>query len=145
MDIENKTTITPNNVKDITSNILKGLKLKFNLDDELSDFYLYEVYVGSETLMIQVETDTKQDDLVILTVFDEAQKWEEMIDGTNQSSINDLDIEGLIEDAVSKTKNDIKIKAKIIAKIEQIKELCNENDLDVDDFIEINQDLDIED
>ncbi len=143
MDIENKTTITPINVKDITSNILKGLKLKFNLDEELSDYYIYEVYLGSETLMIQVETDTKQDDLVILTVFDEAQTWEEMIDGTNQSTIDDLDIGFLIEDAVSKTKRTTKVKAKIIAKIEQIKELCNENDLDVDDFIEINQDIEI--
>jgi hypothetical protein len=140
-------TVNKHNVCTIIETYLKEQKLPFNVLHSNNTVVNYEIFSGSTECYIQVEyklddtTDnevflqlfTKQNELAESHYHQEWMSWETEFQDS---------IESEIESLIEATKKLNKAFAKISAKLEQIKELCAENNLDFEELITVNFDMD---
>jgi hypothetical protein len=138
--------VTKHNVRDLIESYLKDNRIKYSTDLEDSKGLTYELYVGSLECYLQVEydLDDENDEFIIVQLFTEIDKdgnslyhqdWDnegEEIDGLN----------GEIETLIQETKRVNSLVNKIHNKIEQIQEICDDNDFNIEEFITINYNFD---
>jgi hypothetical protein len=137
--------ITKNNICQKIEDYLKEKKLNFNIIDQNDRGLNYEIYLGSSEANIQVEYDLTNDDdnsvyLQLYTKLDNYgnsfyhQYWKS--DDINADSM-EVEIDSLVESTISLTK----VYSKINSKIDQIRDLCVEYNIDFDELITIHADL----
>ena len=139
-------TITKHNVCEKIDNFLKQEKIRYSISDQDSKGCLYELFVSSTSGFIQVEynLDDEKDDYVVLQLFTNVDNSGNSIyhsDWDNESEGGDS-LEGEIEQLIDGVKRINQAIAKISTKIEQIRDICNEYELDFEEFIILNYDFD---
>jgi hypothetical protein len=152
--------ITKNNIRDIIETFLKENHYRYSTDFEDSKGLLYQIYLGSLDCFIQVEydLDKPEDNAVHIQFFTKAdssgnclyeQNWDnyeaQFVDGKFEMKFSDIpeeSIEGHIETLIEETKKYNSVIGKISKKIDQIKEICEEHELDPEEFITVNFDFD---
>lgn len=137
--------ITKENVYDVLESILKERKIRYNVTFDKSGNN-YELYLGSEKGFIQVELPIDSSDEVVIFQFysairnDGSSLFHSVVD-TNYIDFN-LELE--IDELVNHIQNLNRLIAKIEKHINSIKEICDENELDFEEFILVNYDFDKE-
>ena len=137
-------TYTKHNIKSIIDQYLTSKKIRYNIIENDDKVVFYELYVSSLIGNIQVEYDlTNDDDNFIMVSFfitnsDDTIIYDTLIDSDDESS----DIENEIDELIEKTKRLNTVYNKIQTKIEQIKDICEENELNLDTFLSINYNFD---
>ena len=137
--------ITKSNICQTIEDYLKEKKLNFNILDQNDRGLNYEIYLGSSEAHIQVEYDLTNDDdnsvyLQLYTKLDEYgdsfyhQDWD-------SGDIDADSVEGEIDNLVDSTISLTKAYSKINSKIDQIRDLCIEYNIDFDEIITIHVDL----
>jgi len=138
--------ITKNNIREVIDTYLKENRIKYTTDHEDSMGMVYEIYVGSLECYLQLEynMEDENDDVVFVQLFTKVDDWgESLYHQTWESDSEDGDtIEREIEVLIQETKRLNSVVNKIRNKIEQIQEICDENELDIEEFITINYDFD---
>jgi hypothetical protein len=138
--------ITKNNIREVIDAYLKENRIKWTTDHEDSMGMVYEIYVGSLECYLQLEynLDDENDDVVFVQLFTKVDDWgESLYHQTWESDSKGGDtIETEIEVLIQETKRLNSVVNKIKAKIEQIQEICDENELGIDEFITVNYDFD---
>jgi hypothetical protein len=137
--------ITKHNICESIENFLKSKHIKFSIDDPEPRGVTYELYVGSLSCFLQIEydLDNETDDLVIVQLFTNTDNSGNSLfhyEWDNEKDDDSLDVE--IETLIQETKRINSLINKIRNKIEQIQDLCDENQLDIENFISINYDFD---
>jgi hypothetical protein len=138
--------VTKHNIRDVIESYLKNNRLKYTIDNEDSKGLFYEIFVGSLECYLQIEYDLDDDNdvYVVIQLFTKVddygmslyrQDWDNKTDGADS-------LEGEIETLIQETKRLNGVINKIRNKIEQIKEICEENDMEFDEFITLNYDFD---
>ena len=99
--------------------------------------------MGSQTCWVQIETDDEEGDgYVAMQFYDrpENPSYEEIIEVTESEVSIDY-----LEELIEYTKTKIKAEAKIESLIQKIIDICDDYQLNLDDYIEItNYDMDFE-
>ena len=131
--------ITKQNVYENTENYLKDNKIRYIVQN-FPGCDTYELFLGSMSGFIQVETSVEDvdDDSVTFQFYSK-------IDGDGNSLYHsnadtedeDFSLEDEIDALIDAIKKMNLVVAKIQTKIEQIKEICSENEMDYEDFITI--------
>jgi hypothetical protein len=138
--------VTKHNIRDVIESYLKNNRLKYTIDNEDSKGLFYEIFVGSLECYLQIEYDLDDDNdvYVVIQLFTKVddygmslyhQDWDNKTDGADS-------LEGEIETLIQETKRLNGVINKIRNKIEQIKEICEENDMEFEEFITLNYDFD---
>lgn len=133
-----------NEVEKQIKDYLEGKRLSYVVHGESDDITInYEIFVGSQTCWVQIETDDEEGDgYVAMQFYDRPENpaYEEMIDITESEGSIDY-----LEELVEYTKTKIKAEAKIESLIQKIIDICDDYQLNLDDYIEItNYDMDFE-
>jgi len=135
---------TKHNILSEIETYLKSNKIRFSLEN-YDNTPLYNLHVSSLECFIQVEydLDSETDDSVFIQLFTQNNRNGDSIyhKGWNSDDNKD-DILDLIEELVMKTKEINSAISKIGNKISQIEEICEENNLDINGFLEIIYDFD---
>ena len=107
-------------------------------DEETHDTINYEIVVGSQSCWIQLEIT---EEFCVIQLYDhpEDATFHEMVDIYEMK-----DVSGDIEELIEHTKGKIKAEAKIESLIQKIYDICEEAQLNVDDYISLMHDFDIE-
>lgn len=137
--------ITKHNVCETINTFLKQEKIRYSISGQDSKGCLYELFVSSTSGFIQVEynLDDEKDDYVILMLYTDIDNSGNSIyhsDWDNESEGNDS-LEGEIEQLLDSVKRINQAIIKISTKIEQIRDICDEYELDFDEFITLNYDF----
>jgi hypothetical protein len=138
--------LTKHNVCETIENFLKENKIRFSIEISDNTGVFYELYISSISGFIQVEynLDKEDDNDIHIQFFSKIDtngnsqyesNWSNY--GENQDSI-----EAEIEALISGIKTINQGIAKIEAKINQIKDICEEYSLEIDNFISIEYDFD---
>ena len=137
--------ITKHNVCETIEKFLKSLRIRFTTNSICPQGITYVLYIGSLRGHLQVEYNLvdPNDDEVIVQLFTE-------LDNNGNSlyhyiwSIDDVDysLETKIEELITEVKRINSVISKIRNRIKQIKDLCETNELDYENFISINYDFD---
>lgn len=138
------TDITKHDVCGIIEAHLKANQIKFSIQENNSKLCIYELFVSSLPCFVQVEYNLDNDDPdVLITFFSEvksdglsaySQEWESYHD-------SDDSIESHIDDMIDYVKLINRVHAQIVRKIEEIREICEEHELDVDEYIKVEYDF----
>lgn len=130
---------TKYNILSEIESYLKSNKIRYSLDGETNN-PTYNLHVASLECFIQIEYDLNNevDDSVYIQLYTENDSSGNSIyhRGWN-SDKKDEDIIDAIDDLVTSTKQINSAISKIGNKISQIEEICNENNLDMNDFIDV--------
>jgi hypothetical protein len=144
--MENK-EVTKQNVCEIIENYLKEQKIRFEISDQDSESCLYKLFISSMSAYIQVEydLDDETNNDVYMQLFTEPDSsgfsiYESHWD--NENELNDS-IEGEIDNLLESAKRINQGIAKIEAKINQIKDICQEYELEFCEFITLEYDFDL--
>ncbi len=137
--------VTKHNICQIIEDYLKSQKIRYSISHSDQKGLLYELYISSRECFIQVEydLDKENDDYTILQLFDNVDDFGNSIyhsDWNNENQHADS-VEGEIENLIEAVKRINQGIGKISAKIDQIKDICEEYGLDFEEFITINYDL----
>ncbi len=136
--------ITRSNVYKEIDSILNESNIRFNLRDKDARGGNYELFVGSMPCFIQIETsdETSDDETVSFQFYTDIDKQGIALYHTYpKSDDKNFDLEDEINSLIEKTKKLNTVISKIEKKIEQIKEICEEYQLEVENFIEITFDF----
>ena len=134
--------INKGNVIEVLEKYLKEQGIRFNVDGPSfdSNSYEYELLIGSTSAFIIVDFVDRND--FVYFQFDSIDDRYSNYGDTEDEEYDSFNLEEEIDNLVTYVKDMNKITAKISSKIEAIKEICEENDLDYEDFISINYDFD---
>ncbi len=135
--------ITKENVYDVLESILKERKIRYNVTfDESGNFY--ELYLGSEDGFIQVELPIDSSDEVVTFQFFSAVRNDgsSLFHSFVDTDYIDFNLESHIDELVDRIQDLNRMIGKIEKHINSIKEICDENELDFEEFIMINYDFD---
>jgi len=135
--------VTKENVRSIVENYLRENKIRFEIVDSDSEVCLFKLFVSTLIGGIQIEysLDDPEDNLVIaqLSIIDNDDLYDGQWDNENNDSESlEDEIFGLLE----KVRELNKIISKVERKIEDIKEICKEAELDHEVFIRVQYDFD---
>ena len=138
--------ITKHNVCQHIEDILKSLKIRYSILDPDSKGCVYELYVSSIEGHIQVEynLDDDNDTYFVIQFFTNVDSNGLSLyhsDWDNES--NGDSIEGEIEELLNAIKRINQGVSKIQTKIEQIKDICEEYNLEFENFIDILYDFEV--
>lgn len=133
--------VTKQNINEKIENYLKEEKIRYNINFQDSIYCIYELFLGSESGYIQVEydIDNDTDDYIVAQLYSGTYDKEQSIYHyywDNQSEDHgsiEINIEALVEEVKKINKAIYKIKSKI----EDIREICEEYELEFEEFIEI--------
>ena len=143
--MENK-EVTKQNVCEIIENYLKEQKIRFEISDQDSESCLYKLFISSMSAYIQVEyhLDDETNNDVYMELFSEPDSSGASIYESNWNNENELNdsIEGEIDNLLESAKRINQGIAKIEAKINQIKDICQEYELEFCEFITLEYDFD---
>jgi hypothetical protein len=133
--------LTNKNVIEKIEDTLKSFKIRFNQRTYSDDYGAnYELFIGSASGYIQAEFDLTDDtdDVVYFQFYSKSDSSDISLYHYQISSDNSqFDLEYHIEELIENIKKLNSILNKIEAKIDQIRSICEENELDMDDFIEV--------
>jgi hypothetical protein len=139
-------TITKHNVCETIENFLKENKIRFSIEDSDNNGLFYELYISSISGFIQVEynLDKEDDNDIYIQFFSKIDTNGNSLYESNWSNYqeNQDSLESEIEALISGIKTINQGIAKIEAKINQIKDICEEYSLEIDNFISIEYDFD---
>jgi hypothetical protein len=130
-----------NEIYNLIETHLKNNHIRYVQSNSDSKGCLYELFLGSMNGFIQVELDFDDltDDYVYLQLFSPLDSQSNALyendwasDGEHQDSL-----EGVIDTLIEEVKKLNSVIAKISIKIDQIKEICLEYDMDYEQFITI--------
>ena len=132
--------ITKNNIQSVIEKILKEYKVSWQIDISGEDNVLYELNISSNIdSFIQIELV----DDVNISLYASSKNSKRIFLYEEDFESNDVSInlEDQIENLIENVKNINKVFSKIYKKIEDIKNICEENGLDYEDFIEVLVDI----
>jgi lysyl-tRNA synthetase class II len=137
--------ITKHNIRQVIEDYLKSERIKYTTEGENSKGLMYEIYVGSLECYLQVEynLDDDNDNDIVVQLFTKVDSYGDSlyhVDWLNWKEGDSIETE--IESLIQQTKKINSLVNKVRNKIEQIKEICEENELDIEEFITINYDFD---
>ena len=138
--------ITKNNIQGIIDEYLKEQKIRYSISDQDSRGCVYELFIGSTSGFLQIEynLDDTSDDYVVVQLFSPVDDHGGSIYQSEWD--NDCEhcdsIEGEIDNLIMSVKRINQGIAKIASKIEQIRALCVEFELDFDELMTLNYDFD---
>lgn len=139
--------ITKHNICEIIENYLKELKIRYNIDNVDSIGCIYELFISSTSGFIQVEydLDDEKDNYVVTQLFTSVDDYGNSIYHSNWDnecktcdSLNG-EIDNLV-DSIKRINNGL---SKISSKINQIKDICEEYELDFENLIDVLYDFDV--
>jgi hypothetical protein len=136
--------ITKHNIRQVIEDYLKSEHIKYITEGENSKGLMYEIYVGSLECYLQVEYNLDDNDNdIVVQLFTKVDSYGNSLYHVDWISWKEEDsIENEIEALIQKTKKINSFVNKIRNKIEQIQEICEENEFDIEEFITINYDFD---
>ena len=140
----NEIMITKQNVYENIDNFLKKEKIRFTVQNYSSgDFY--ELLLGSINGFIQVEiSEEETDNSVYFQFFSNVNYDGNSLYNSNISAEDEnFSLDGEIFELVNAVKKMNVVVAKIESKISQIKEICEDNEMDFENFIEIVYDFNV--
>jgi len=137
--------VTKENVRSIVENYLKENKIRFEIVDSDSEICSYQLFVSTLIGGIQIEysLDDPEDNYVVaqLYIVDNDDLYDGQWDNENNDSESlEDEIFGLLE----KVRELNRVVSKVEKKIEDIKEICKEAELDHEVFIRIQYNFDNE-
>jgi hypothetical protein len=130
--------ITKLNVKDKIESYLKNIKVKYSMISDSLGIINYELYIGSYECFIQLELSDTDDDVycVLYTKLDD--HGCSLVELTWDNNESEDELYECINELITQTKQINSVLSKIEAKIDQIKELCEDVNLDYETFITVN-------
>lgn len=137
--------ITQHNVCEHIESILKSLNIRYSILFPDSKGCVYQLYISSIEGNIQVEydLDDEEDNYFILQFFTKVDTYGNSLYHSDWNNETPGDsIEGEIENLVEYAKKINQGISKIQIKIEQIKDICEEYELDFEEFIDVLYDFD---
>lgn len=115
--------------------LLKDRKINYNIEpSQFSDSYEYEIFIGSISAFIIL--DKGRDGWAFEFTSDNNLYHSSFWEDTEGFSLEEE-----LDNLIDYTKNYNKVKSKISSKIHSIIEICEENDLEYTDFIDIKFDF----
>jgi hypothetical protein len=135
-------TVTKDNAVQILIDLLRTNKINYTIEDSSNEYF--HLHVGSYDCGIQLEFGEFGDvlfDFHTKINYDGNSLYESMIEGYEEEIITLDMVEEQLLILVEEAKKYSRVISKIEAKIEQIKDLCTDNDLNIDDFIRIEFDF----
>lgn len=132
--------ITKHNISESISKYLKQNRINYLISDESDKGVLYELLIGYRSAFIQIEyelSDDNDDDIELHLFIDNYNSNMYYSDISNEE-INSYSLENEIEQLIDATKSLNRAVAKISSKIEQIRDICDEYNLDIEMFITLN-------
>ena len=131
--------VTRDNVYEVIDNYLKENKIRFSITtDDSGNFY--ELFLGSESGFIQVEiASNDSDDKDVFFQF--FSRVDDMSNSLYHSQVG-TDYDGFdlimeIDELIANVKKLNQVIGKIRNKLDDIENICEENEMNVNDFIEI--------
>ncbi len=137
--------ITKHNICEVIDNYLKEQKIRYSISEQDSKGCLYELFISSTEGNIQVEYnfDDDNDDLVYMQLFTTVDyKGNSIYHAYWDSEEGSDSVEGEIDNLIDAIKRVNQAISKISAKIDQIKDICEEYAVEFDEFITLNYDFD---
>lgn len=138
--------VTKHNICQTIEDYLKSKKIRYSISDSDSKGLLYELYIASIECYIQVEydLDKEDDEYIVLQLFDKVDYYGNSIyhASWDNEDENADSIEGEIDNLLEAVKRINQGISKISAKLDQIKEICEEYNLEFEEFITLNYDFD---
>lgn len=137
--------VTKHNVRSIVENYLRENKIRFEIVDSDSEVCLFKLFVSTLIGGIQIEysLDDPEDNLVIAQLF--IKDNYDLYDGQWSNENDDSEsLEDEIVGLLEKVKELNRVVSKVERKIEDIKEICREAELDHEIFIRIQYNFDNE-
>jgi hypothetical protein len=136
--------VTKDNAVQILIDLLRTNKVNYTINDHSGEYFYMNLHVGSYECGIQVEFG--EGDNVLFNFHTKIDNnglslYQRIIEGYGEEIITLDMVEGELLTLVDEGKKYSRVISKIEAKIEQIKDLCTENDLNIDDFIRIEFDF----
>lgn len=117
---------------------LKTKRIKFDQDDTL-----FKLYIGSETSLIEYyPSETNTTDIAFYTSEKRGRILYDSYIFYEPEIVNINDIDGEIDELVSFTKDFVKSVSKIERKINDIRAICDDLQIDMSEFISVNYDFD---
>jgi hypothetical protein len=113
---------------------LKADKQKYTVEREL-DTTNFDILIGSHTVYVQIESGRDGSPFGVAQFYDnpEGGRFDEVED------IEDVDWDPIdkLDELIQFAKTKVKAEAKIEALLEKIHDVCQDADLDIDDYIEV--------
>jgi hypothetical protein len=135
--------VTKENVRSIVENYLRENKIRFEIVDSDSEICSYKLFVSTLIGVIQIEysLDDPEDNYVVAQLYIVDNKY--LYDGQWDNENNDSEsLEDEIFGLLEKVRELNKVISKVERKIEDIKEICKEVELDHEIFIRVQYDFD---
>jgi hypothetical protein len=132
--------ITKHNISESISKYLKQNRINYLISDESDKGVLYELLIGYRSAFIQIEYELSDDndDDIELHLFIDNENDDMYYSDISNEEINSESLENEIEQLIDATKALNRAVAKISSKIEQIRDICDEYNLDIEMFITLN-------
>jgi hypothetical protein len=130
-------TLTKHNISEHIQTILREKRIKYVFLNEYSDVDILELFISHIPAYIQFDY-SKDDDSFILQLYTEDDRYYFSEYYSECKNCDGVDIE--IDNLINSVKTYVKLINKIEKKIDEIRELCSEHDLDIEKFITINFD-----
>ena len=137
--------INKHGIRELIENYLKSKKIKYSIDNEDNFGLVYEIYVGSLECYLQVEYDLEkiEDESVVVQLFTEVDDSGNSLYNVTWENDEHYDsLESEIDTLIDETKLLNKAVIKIGRKVEEIIEICEEHNLDLREFIQIEYNFD---
>jgi len=138
--------ITKYNVCQVIEDYLNSNKIRYDIHDSCSRGLTYTLHISSRGCYIQVEfnLDDNNDNYVVLQLYDSVDDIGESIYHQTWDNYDEHvdSIDGEIENLIESVKRINKGIVKISAKINQIKDICEEYELTFEEFITLEYDFD---
>lgn len=131
--------VNRDNVYEVIDNYLKENKIRFSITPDGGDNF-YELFLGSESGFIQIETNLNdsEDKGVFFQFFSKVDNYGNSLYHSQQDTDDkNFDLIGEIEELITNIKKLNQVIGKIQNKLDDIKNICEENEMNVEDFIEI--------
>lgn len=117
---------------------LKSKRIKFDQDDTL-----FKLYIGSETSLIEYyPSETNTIEIAFYTSEKHGRILYDNYIFYEPETVNINDIDNEIDELVSFTKDFVKSVSKIEQKINDIRAICDDIQIDMSEFISVNYDFD---
>ena len=131
--------VTKENICQKIEDFLKSSKIRYNILAPDSRGLLYELFISSIEGNIQVEynLDDPNDDIIYVQFFTNIDSNGNSIYHSDWDNESGESIEGEIEELIEAVKRINSGLSKINSKIEQIKDICEEYNLEFEDIIEV--------
>ena len=124
-------------VFEIITVFLKEKKISFDVDRH-STTDNFELYIGSDSGFIQVEySELRNEASVCIQFYSKLDRQGNSLYNSSIEISEIIDLHTEIEQLIYEVKENIRTVSKIKSLIDKIQEICDENNLEIDDFITV--------